>query len=119
MAQASATITLPVAPDRVWQLIGGFDSLPDWLPSMTISNLRAGRGSMSLRVHDGKLEVLRNSTTFEVVHAAPSRDLPSLETRRGRRRPPKEPTPSVRADGTTGRPATAAGRTRGRTGPRR
>jgi glycogen debranching enzyme len=94
-------------------------ALPDWLPSMTISNLRAGRGSMSLRVHDGKLEVLHNSTTFEVVHAAPSRDLPSLETRRGRRRPPKEPTPSVRADGTTGRPATAAGRTRGRTGPRR
>lgn len=42
MAQASATITLPVAPDRVWQLIGGFDSLPDWLPYIPKSELSEG-----------------------------------------------------------------------------
>lgn len=31
MARASATIDLPAPPDQVWQLIGGFGSLPDWL----------------------------------------------------------------------------------------
>ncbi|KOQ38438.1 SRPBCC family protein, partial [Achromobacter xylosoxidans] len=39
MAQASASITLPATPDRVWQLIGGFDSLPDWLPYIPSSEL--------------------------------------------------------------------------------
>jgi hypothetical protein len=42
MAQASATIDIPAAPDRVWQLIGGFGSLPDWLPSIPKSELREG-----------------------------------------------------------------------------
>ncbi len=42
MAHASATVTLPVAPDRVWQLIGGFDSLPDWLPYIPKSELSEG-----------------------------------------------------------------------------
>ena len=32
MARASAAIDIPAPPDRVWQLIGGFGSLPDWLP---------------------------------------------------------------------------------------
>ena len=32
MAQASAAIDIPAPPDQVWQLIGGFGSLPDWLP---------------------------------------------------------------------------------------
>src|SRR5262245_32592373 len=32
MAQASASIDVAASTDRVWQLIGGFDSLPDWLP---------------------------------------------------------------------------------------
>lgn len=48
MAQASATITLPVAPDRVWQLIGGFDSLPDWLPYIPSSALSEGGRVRSL-----------------------------------------------------------------------
>jgi hypothetical protein len=42
MAQASATIDIPAAPDRVWQLIGGFGSLPDWLPSIPKCELREG-----------------------------------------------------------------------------
>ena len=42
-------------------------ALPDWLPELTIRNLRAGRGSLALRFFDGQFEVLGNSTGFEVV----------------------------------------------------
>jgi hypothetical protein len=44
-------------------------ALPDWLPSLTLRNLRAGRGSLDLAVSDGEVEVLSNTTGFEVVHA--------------------------------------------------
>jgi D-threo-aldose 1-dehydrogenase len=40
MATASTSIDIPVPPDEVWQLIGGFDSLPDWLPYIPKSELR-------------------------------------------------------------------------------
>ena len=39
MAQASAAIAIPAPPDQVWQLIGGFGSLPDWLPNIARSEL--------------------------------------------------------------------------------
>lgn len=42
-------------------------ALPDWLPEVTISNLRAGRGAISLRISNASLEVLSNTTGFEVV----------------------------------------------------
>jgi hypothetical protein len=42
MAQASASIDIPVSPDRIWQLIGGFGSLPDWLPYITKRELGEG-----------------------------------------------------------------------------
>lgn len=42
MAQASASIDIPASPDQVWQLIGGFDSLPDWLPYIPKSELSEG-----------------------------------------------------------------------------
>lgn len=42
MAQASATVELPASPEDVWQLIGGFGSLPDWLPYIPESKLTAG-----------------------------------------------------------------------------
>jgi hypothetical protein len=44
-------------------------ALPDWLPELTIRNLRAGRGSIDLAVRDGTVEVLTNTTRFEVIHA--------------------------------------------------
>lgn len=48
-------------------------ALPDWLPELTIRNLRAGRGSLALRFFDGQFEVLGNTTGFDVVAgAAPS-----------------------------------------------
>jgi glycogen debranching enzyme len=43
-------------------------ALPEWLPEVTIRNLRAGRGSIDLAVRDGTVEVLSNSSAFEVIH---------------------------------------------------
>ena len=42
MAQASASIDIPASPSEVWQLIGGFNSLPDWLPYILNSELSEG-----------------------------------------------------------------------------
>lgn len=42
MAQASATVELPVPPEQVWELVGGFGSLPDWLPYIPESSLSEG-----------------------------------------------------------------------------
>ena len=42
--------------------------LPEWLPSLTIRNLRAGGGSLDLALNDGQVEVLMNTTKFEVIH---------------------------------------------------
>ncbi|MGH2477649.1 MAG: hypothetical protein ACRDIL_20550, partial [Candidatus Limnocylindrales bacterium] len=42
-------------------------ALPDWLPDLTMSSLRAGRGALSVRFADGEFEVLANTTAFEVV----------------------------------------------------
>jgi len=42
MATASAHIEIPASAERVWQLIGGFDSLPDWLPYIPKSELSEG-----------------------------------------------------------------------------
>ncbi len=38
MANAIATLEIPASPEQVWQLIGGFDSLPDWLPFVAKAN---------------------------------------------------------------------------------
>ncbi|MGO4136940.1 SRPBCC family protein [Rhizobium brockwellii] len=42
MAIASATLELPIPADVVWNLIGGFGSLPDWLPYIPHSELSEG-----------------------------------------------------------------------------
>ena len=43
-------------------------ALPDWLPELTIRNLRAGNGSAGLRFHDSEVEILDNTTGFEIIH---------------------------------------------------
>jgi glycogen debranching enzyme len=43
-------------------------ALPAWLPALTIRNLRAGRGSLDLALSDGTVDVLSNTTGFEVIH---------------------------------------------------
>ncbi|QWT21600.1 SRPBCC family protein [Bacillus sp. NP157] len=42
MANASAFVEIPAPPAQVWNLIGGFDSLPDWLPYIPKSQLSDG-----------------------------------------------------------------------------
>ena len=51
-------------------------ALPDWLPEVTFGNLRAGSGAMGLRIHDGQVEVLSNTTGFEVIHDVAPRPAP-------------------------------------------
>jgi glycogen debranching enzyme len=49
-------------------------ALPDWLPELTLTNLRAGRGSLDLRARGRTVEVLRNDSGFTVVEGpAPGR----------------------------------------------
>ncbi len=42
--------------------------LPDWLPALTLNNLRAGDGSLDLHVEPDRVNVLRNTTGYSVVH---------------------------------------------------
>lgn len=57
MAQAYASIDIPVAADRIWQLIGGFGTLPDWLSYIPNSELAEG----------GRVRRLLNPTGSAIV----------------------------------------------------
>ena len=59
MATASAFIDIPASADQVWQLIGGFNSLPDWLPFIPNSELSEGGRVRSLQTSDGAVVVER------------------------------------------------------------
>jgi glycogen debranching enzyme len=52
-------------------------ALPEWLPSVTIRNLRAGGGSVDLKLDDGEVEVLSNTSRFEVIHGPAPRPKPA------------------------------------------
>jgi hypothetical protein len=54
MATAASRIDLPVAPERAWRLIGGFGSLPDWLPFIASSQLKEGGRVRHLTTQDGQ-----------------------------------------------------------------
>jgi glycogen debranching enzyme len=43
-------------------------ALPSWLPDLAIHDLRAGTGAVSLAFRDGAVEVLANTSGFEVIH---------------------------------------------------
>ncbi|MBG0850477.1 SRPBCC family protein [Streptomyces spinoverrucosus] len=53
MATTTASLDIPQSPDRVWQLIGGFGSLPDWLPYIPASELSEGGRVRTLTNEDG------------------------------------------------------------------
>ncbi|MFD8801393.1 SRPBCC family protein [Streptomyces atroolivaceus] len=53
MATTTASVRIPAPPDRVWRLIGGFDSLPDWLPYIRKSELGEGGRTRSLTNEQG------------------------------------------------------------------
>ncbi len=42
--------------------------LPDWLPSLTLRNLRAGHGAMELHLERDRVQAIGNTTGFKVVH---------------------------------------------------
>lgn len=62
MATASATINIPASADQVWQLIGGFNTLPDWLPFIPNSELSEGGRVRTLQTADGGVVVERLET---------------------------------------------------------
>jgi glycogen debranching enzyme len=51
-------------------------ALPAWLPALTFRNLRAGTGSLDLALRDGDVEVLGNTTGFEIIHEPAPRPEP-------------------------------------------
>jgi hypothetical protein len=59
MAQASASIDIPASPGDVWQLIGGFNSLPDWLGYIPKSELSEGGRVRHLSTPQGETIVER------------------------------------------------------------
>lgn len=59
MATTTASLDVPASPDRVWQLIGGFGSLPDWLPYIPAAELGEGGRVRRLRNEDGGVIVER------------------------------------------------------------
>ena len=59
MTQASAYIDIPASADTVWKLIGGFNSLPDWLPFIPKSELSEGGRVRSLQTPDGDVIIER------------------------------------------------------------
>ena len=62
-------------------------ALPDWLPELTIDNLRAGTGSLSLRFHGTQVEILSNTSGFDVAHGpAPRPAAPAFSPPRRHRR---------------------------------
>jgi glycogen debranching enzyme len=48
-------------------------ALPDWLPELTLHNVRAGRGYASLRISNASVDVLSNTTGFRIEVAARDR----------------------------------------------
>ncbi|QTD31286.1 SRPBCC family protein [Pseudomonas fluorescens] len=62
MATASATIDIPASAEQVWQLIGGFNTLPDWLPFIPNSELSEGGRVRTLQTADGGVVVERLET---------------------------------------------------------
>ena len=44
-------------------------ALPDWLPEVSISNLRVGDGAVEIHCHDGSVEVLSNTSGYRVIQA--------------------------------------------------
>jgi ribosome-associated toxin RatA of RatAB toxin-antitoxin module len=64
---ASAVIEIPVSADQVWQLVGGFNSLPDWLPLIAKSEPGEGGRLRHLTTADGGVIVERLQTFDNVA----------------------------------------------------
>ena len=59
MANAQSHIEIAAAPGAVWQLIGGFNSLPEWLPYIPESQLSEGGRVRTLANPNGETIIER------------------------------------------------------------
>jgi len=77
MATTTVSIEIPATTDAVWQLMGGFDSLPDWLPFIPKSVVTEGGRVRTLTTVDGgtvieRLEAFDNrhcSYSYSIIQA--------------------------------------------------
>ncbi|KAF1370316.1 SRPBCC family protein [Yokenella regensburgei] len=77
MANTTVSIEISASADNVWQLMGGFDTLPDWLPFIPKSVSSEGGRVRSLTTSDGgtvieRLEAFDNrqmSYTYSIIQA--------------------------------------------------
>lgn len=66
VAKACAVIEIPASADQVWQRVGGFNALPDWLAFIVKSELSEGGRVRHLQTADGAV-VVERLQTFENV----------------------------------------------------
>lgn len=69
MSSAKATVDLNVPSDELWQLIGGFGSLPDWIPDVSQSRLADGGRIRYLHVPNGHAFVERLERYDSAAHS--------------------------------------------------
>ncbi|HBT8691198.1 hypothetical protein CWN48_25720 [Klebsiella pneumoniae] len=77
MATTTVSIEIPASVDQVWQLMGGFDSMPDWLPFIPKSMVSEGGRVRTLTTSDGgtvieRLEAFDNrqrSYSYSIIQA--------------------------------------------------
>ncbi|HBZ2205284.1 SRPBCC family protein [Klebsiella pneumoniae] len=77
MATTTVSIEIPASVDQVWQLMGGFDSQPDWLPFIPKSMVSEGGRVRTLTTSDGgtvieRLEAFDNrqrSYSYSIIQA--------------------------------------------------
>ena len=77
MATTTVSIEISASVDQVWQLMGGFDSLPDWLPFIPKSMVSEGGRVRTLTTSDGgtvieRLEAFDNrqrSYSYSIIQA--------------------------------------------------
>ncbi|WP_327248942.1 SRPBCC family protein [Streptomyces sp. NBC_01320] len=68
MASTSVSRVVPASPQQVWNLIGGFDALPDWLPYIPESTPLEGGRVRRLTNPDGEVITERLVDFNETEH---------------------------------------------------
>ena len=66
MTKVSMTTKLPVAADEVWDLIGGFNALPDWHPAVVKSEIEGKGNSYSYSILSSPLPVANYTGTIHI-----------------------------------------------------
>ncbi|MEU6345914.1 SRPBCC family protein [Streptomyces sp. NPDC046977] len=67
MASTSVSRVVPATPARVWELVGGFGSLPDWLPYIPESSFSEGGRVRHLKNPDGE-PIVERLMAFDEEH---------------------------------------------------